>query len=762
MADEYKDVRRVQEASRSTLDSTLKTKMLGFANETGKEAIGFKKSAGDTVYAPVEHNSASFNDVTVEELAGTGNRNAGINEDGKLIQLEEVPVGWRVSSETSDFTALDYTIHLVDTSSVDINGTIPDTTATVFQTRIYKTSSINSPDVVVSTPSSQLVGGKTVQLIQGESEGFFAVSNSDHYDVVQDNRGKIEKKLSQSTTIISGYEITQNGGNPNLIDIGEGIFSQEICAVVPTPPSTSVLSDPVSVEYKTDAVSGLIINGIATDGYTILQIKGDGGIDQTLNSVPSIESQAVSPRIAVIVHFGGNVVSAEPWWTASQNAGQALNWLLNKLGILKEGITFFGATVGNLQLAHDSGIISYDGADGDKRPTNPHEQPIPSSDPVSSFILAKQDDTVNFAQTVIDPTQYDVNGTLTTLTGNDKVSIQRILINRNGSLTVQYGQHVWASMQDALTAFTEGRDTFVKWPVITEVSRIGAYLIIDKACTDLTDTNTAQFIQTGKFEGDSGISAGSELVTLLKALQNGNSAGGLDIVDVGLLEAEKSLVAKGGAQLNPTGLNNAVVVDYQEDGAPRGRIRCRDWDGGTWGKLNLEASVIDVIADDGTVTLSNTTVSDINTAGSKAVVTKEYVDSALSIGSGYTAGTSFSLSDGETITIDGFFSGGAAVSEFDSNRTSDTPSYNHWTMSSGGIVYQGQGRSELIGRTNLPEGSTTFTITRIGGKFKASLKLMLTNDPDFIASYNWEIDGVIGSNDFSFNDTHTTADYTIR
>jgi hypothetical protein len=65
------------------------------------------------------------------------------------------------------------------------------------------------------------------------------------------------------------------------------------------------------------------------------------------------------------------------------------------------------------------------------------------------------------------------------------------------------------------------------------VSRIGAHLIIDKACTDLTDTNTAQFIQSGKFESDSGISAASELVTLLKALTNGNSAGGLTIADLG-------------------------------------------------------------------------------------------------------------------------------------------------------------------------------------------------------------------------------------
>jgi len=171
MADENKNVRRIQEASRANLDTSLKTKMLGFANETGAEAIGFKKSAGTTVFAPVEHNSASYSDVTVEELAGSGNRSAGIDEKGRLIQYTAPSDnGWGIVTETEDFIALDYTIHLVDTSSVGINATIPDANGEDFQTRIYKATSIESPDITVATPSLQDIGGKVTQLIQGMSE----------------------------------------------------------------------------------------------------------------------------------------------------------------------------------------------------------------------------------------------------------------------------------------------------------------------------------------------------------------------------------------------------------------------------------------------------------------------------------------------------------------------------------------------------------------------------------------------------------------
>jgi hypothetical protein len=98
MADENKNVRRIQETDRASLDTALKTKMLGFANETGKEAIGFKKSAGDTVFAPVEGNSASYSDVTVEDLAGVGNRSAGIDENGKIIQYTSGDVTGAITS----------------------------------------------------------------------------------------------------------------------------------------------------------------------------------------------------------------------------------------------------------------------------------------------------------------------------------------------------------------------------------------------------------------------------------------------------------------------------------------------------------------------------------------------------------------------------------------------------------------------------------------------------------------------------------------
>lgn len=86
MADTQQNVRRLQELDRATLEATLKTKMLGQTNDSNP-SLGFKKSSGEMEWYNSEGSDAIFRSITDEELAGTGNRNVGVDENGKLIQL---------------------------------------------------------------------------------------------------------------------------------------------------------------------------------------------------------------------------------------------------------------------------------------------------------------------------------------------------------------------------------------------------------------------------------------------------------------------------------------------------------------------------------------------------------------------------------------------------------------------------------------------------------------------------------------------------
>ena len=68
MADELKDVRRVETLSRSELNTNLKTKMLGVSNDSNT-SLGYKKSSGDMVYFNSEGGDASYNSVKLTGLA---------------------------------------------------------------------------------------------------------------------------------------------------------------------------------------------------------------------------------------------------------------------------------------------------------------------------------------------------------------------------------------------------------------------------------------------------------------------------------------------------------------------------------------------------------------------------------------------------------------------------------------------------------------------------------------------------------------------
>jgi hypothetical protein len=62
------------------------------------------------------------------------------------------------------------------------------------------------------------------------------------------------------------------------------------------------------------------------------------------------------------------------------------------------------------------------------------------------------------------------------------------------------------------------------------------------------------------------------------------------------LHVDGTFVTEGGARSNPTGINNAVVIDYQQSAGNTGRLRSRDWAGATWRDFAIEAANINLMA----------------------------------------------------------------------------------------------------------------------------------------------------------------------
>lgn len=82
------DVIRIEKPDQPTLLAILKLQQLGIINETNKHKILYKDSGGNPVTFPAEGNEASFSSLAVSGLAGTGDRNIGVDASGNIIQYE--------------------------------------------------------------------------------------------------------------------------------------------------------------------------------------------------------------------------------------------------------------------------------------------------------------------------------------------------------------------------------------------------------------------------------------------------------------------------------------------------------------------------------------------------------------------------------------------------------------------------------------------------------------------------------------------------
>jgi len=119
--------------------------------------------------------------------------------------------------------------------------------------------------------------------------------------------------------------------------------------------------------------------------------------------------------------------------------------------------------------------------------------------------------------TNIDPLNYDVNGTITPISGT-KATNQRIYLLQNGTFRVQYGQHTYSNFVDAVSAIQT--ETFTPFPNFVNNAVLIGILTVLSSASDLTDTSKAQFFFASKFGETIGAAGGISTTTLQQAYNN--------------------------------------------------------------------------------------------------------------------------------------------------------------------------------------------------------------------------------------------------
>lgn len=235
-------------------------------------------------------------------------------------------------------------------------------------------------------------------------------------------------------------------------------------------------------------------------------MAADGSIVQQAD-VPSPEQRRTHLTLGVIVYNPGTgtiLVDQSAPTILSQPANQFLD-LLYALGPFVINGILVSPNGTNLALNLSAGQMfapNFHHFDGPTLTQSPHYVPVP---PRTGFTFRRT--TRNFAgsesqTTLVDPTQYDNNGTLTAVGGGtNSATIQRVWMAGNGlvgnDILVQYGQQVHASLAAAVAAI--GGTPYVPATGVEGNTALIGHIAMIRTATNLSDPAQAVFVHAGKF-----------------------------------------------------------------------------------------------------------------------------------------------------------------------------------------------------------------------------------------------------------------------
>lgn len=326
-------------------------------------------------------------------------------------------------------------------------------------------------------------------------------------------------QLGLSTGILLGGELNVNGVDDTMVDIGDtyGVIVDYVTTPsAPTVTKVTFAADTVTITDLVEPITWLLIDSTGTI------------VQQTTR--PTNTQRRTHLVLGGVLVAGGGIVQDQ---SLSNYPPQMLNQLydlMDALGPFNVTGNLLQPAGANLQLAKTAGTVFNRGFNhfaGATLTSDPHISSTAAQNPVSMRYVTQVQASPVAPVTVVDPTMYDVAGTITAVPGGSGVStIQRVYITPLNDVTqqvvIQYGQTAYASLDAAIAAI--GNQTFVKNPSLADATLLG-YVVAKKSCTDLSVAADARVIQAARLSGNSAGSGDSLSLALL--LTGGTMTGDL-------------------------------------------------------------------------------------------------------------------------------------------------------------------------------------------------------------------------------------------
>jgi hypothetical protein len=252
---------------------------------------------------------------------------------------------------------------------------------------------------------------------------------------------------------------------------------------------------------------------------TYISMLSNGTINQQTVPIGSTDVNQWDTQIELgtILHLSGSVSTGV--YNAPQTGYglfQQTDDFLRAFGPLKISGHTLQTSGSTLGLTKTSGTAYNRGSNYVINPSHPStvSDPAISTSKIYRYYVSGSTPIIdtgvaNAGYSVIDPTLYNDNGTLTAVPGtgaNKQWSIQRVFWIPNSptnAFLVYYGNATYASSIDAQNAIQT--EPFTEAPNTAQNAILIGYIIVRKDCTDLTDGTTAYITQGGLFRSVNGI-----------------------------------------------------------------------------------------------------------------------------------------------------------------------------------------------------------------------------------------------------------------
>lgn len=307
--------------------------------------------------------------------------------------------------------------------------------------------------------------------------------------------GVTSEESDLSTGMAAGGELNINISNPQAVDISA--FTGYV--ITNFQDGSKPVQERVDFPATTVALSGPSL----MRPFTWWMVDPTGAVVQ-IGAVPTPQQRRENIVLGFTVYDGSTAIVFE------QSIPVILPQPANQMADLMDALGPFSITPGN-RITSVPATLSLDKTEGKvfarafglfPDPQSPHISVLPAQAPVTFRMCTQGDFSDNGGFTALDVGNYDVAGAVTPIPSPATTfTIFRVYgypVNElDQQISIQYGQHLYASMQDAVDG--RGNTDFIPNPQATFAAAFIGWIVTRGDATDLSDDTQARILQAGKF-----------------------------------------------------------------------------------------------------------------------------------------------------------------------------------------------------------------------------------------------------------------------